>query len=105
MSQTGLSGSAILRLFLSFSILILATVGISPSASAQKTDLIYLHNGDRVTGEIKEMVQGRMRISTDAFDQIYVKWEDVERIESDRQIQVETASGRRFLGPIPDGRN
>ena len=47
--------------------LTLLMLGIHRPALAQKTDLIYLENGDRVTGEIKEMEQGRLRLKTDSF--------------------------------------
>jgi len=81
-------------LFLCFSGLI-----ASPFALANKTDIVYLKNGDRVTGEIKNLVRGEMRLKTDTFGIIYVKWQDVERIKTDKRLQVELVSGQRYFGP------
>ena len=69
-------------------------------ALAQKTDLIFLKNGDRVTGEIKELDRGLLQLATTAFGKIQVKWVDIERIDSDKQLQVETGSGDRYFGPV-----
>jgi len=61
--------------------------------------IVYLKNGDRVTGEIKDLIRGEMRLKTDTFGTIYVKWQDVERIKTDRRLQVEQVSGQRYFGP------
>ena len=86
---------------------LLLGLGISHTALAQMTDVVHLHNGDHVTGEIKELARGQLRFSTNAFGTIYVKWEDVERIESDKRLQVEIINGRQFFGPVQasDARN
>jgi putative salt-induced outer membrane protein YdiY len=88
------------RLFQSC-LLMLLMLGISPPALAQKTDLIYLENGDRVTGEIKELQQGQLRVKTDAFGTIYVAWEDIDRVNSEKWIQIEMADGTRMFGQMP----
>jgi hypothetical protein len=67
-----------------------------------KTDLIYLKNGDRVTGDIKELAQGQLRLSTDAFDTIFIKWSDINYISSDKWLQVELTDGTRFFGQTPE---
>lgn len=76
---------------------------ISSTANSQKTDIVYLKNGDRLTVEVKELVRGEMRLKTDAFGTIFVKWEDVDRIETDKRLQVETLAGRRYFGPARPG--
>lgn len=72
----------------------------SPAAFAQKTDVVHLKNGDYVTAEIKELSRGEMRLSTDAFGTIYVKWEDVDHVESSKRLQVEMIDGQRFFARI-----
>ena len=72
---------------------------VPPAALAQKTDIVHLKNGDSLTVEVKELVGGKMRLSTEAFGTIYVKWEDVERIVTDKPLQVELIDGRRYFGP------
>ena len=71
----------------------------SPLALANKTDIVYLKNGDRVTGEIKDLVRGEIRLKTDTFGMMYVNWQDVERIKTDKRLQVELVSGQRYFGP------
>jgi len=76
---------------------------LSPTALAQQTDVVHLKNGDRLTVEVKELVRGQMRLKTDAFGTIYVNWEDVDRIETDKRLQVEILNGRRYFGPAKPG--
>lgn len=82
---------------------ILWTLLAAPVALAQKTDTVYLKNGDSVTAEVKELVRGQMRLSTEAFGTIYVKWEDVDRIVTDKRLQVELLNGERYFGPPQAG--
>ena len=49
------------------------------AALAQKIDLIFLKNGDRVTGEIEALDRGLLQLSTTAFGKIQVNWVDIER--------------------------
>jgi len=70
----------------------------SPSALAQKTDLVYLRNGDRLTAEVKDLAHGEVRLETSALGTVYVKWQDVDRIETDKQLQVQLTDGRRYFG-------
>jgi len=41
-------------------ILILTLVAAAAPAFAQKTDLVYLTNGDRITGDVKSLARGRL---------------------------------------------
>ena len=67
---------------------------------AAKTDLVYLKNGDRVTGEVKDMSRGRLKFSTDHMGTIYIEWEDILQIVSDTGQAVELSNGQRFYGPL-----
>lgn len=74
----------------------------TPAASADdKTDVIYMINGDRVTGEIKEMQQGQLRLSSVSMGTILIKWSDIDRIESAKYIQAEMLDGERYFGQVP----
>lgn len=81
---------------------IFCLIGVD-AALAGQTDIIYLKNGDRVSGEIKDLVRGQMRLKTGAFGTIYVRWEDVERITTDKRLQVELVNGQRYFGPALAG--
>lgn len=73
------------------------------AATAQKTDSVWVANGDRITGEIKELDRGRLRYSTDAMSTVYVEWEDVLSVESDKYFEFELASGERTFGRLARG--
>ena len=72
---------------------------VSP-ALAQKTDVIVLANGDRVTGEIKSYDAGRLTVDTSHSSWIKVKWSLIESITSDKQFDVETIEGLHHYGSL-----
>ncbi len=74
-------------------------VGASQFASAE-TDVVFFHNGDRLTGEVKSLERAILRFKTAATDTISIEWDDVAYLSSDQNIQVETEDGRRFLGHL-----
>ena len=47
------------------------------AAWAQKTDIIALKNGDRITGEVKELKFGKLEYSTDDVETIFIEWDKV----------------------------
>jgi hypothetical protein len=75
---------------------------------AQKTDVIVLFNGDRVTCEIKSYKQGRLTVSTDIASDISIKWNKIVSITSDKVFEIETADGFVHYGHLepstPPGR-
>jgi hypothetical protein len=72
------------------------------SLHAQKTDVIVLVNDDHVTGEIKNLVRGRLEYSTDDMGTLSIKWDKVIQITSRNFFQVETTSGDRYFGTIEE---
>jgi putative salt-induced outer membrane protein YdiY len=71
------------------------------SALADKTDVVYLRNGDRVTCEIKNLERGRLKVSTDSMSTVYIEWKDIERITSKELYVVELQDGSRLQGTLP----
>ena len=67
---------------------------------AQKTDIITLANGDRITGEITSLSRGRLELKTDDVGTIAIEWDNIVHISSPRLFEVETTDGRRLLGTI-----
>ena len=61
-------------------------VGASQIASAS-TDVIYFHNGDRLTGKIKSLERGKFRFKTDATGTISIEWDDIAYLNSDLVVQ------------------
>ena len=86
--------------------LILLFLAISaPAFSAPKTDVIYLKNGDRVTGEIKQLFRGKLELKTDHMGTVLIDWVDIQEVVSETSQSVELANGTRFLGPLEKPKN
>ena len=84
-------------------VLVVASLVLLPAISAEardKTDIIYLANGDRITGEIKELDRGKLQVKTDSMGTIYMEWEDIASVESNYQFQFERSDGTRVTGKI-----
>ena len=68
---------------------------------AQKTDVVTLANGDRLTGEVKRLDRGRLEFSTDDAGTLYLEWDKlVSVVATVRNVEVVTNDGRRFLGSL-----
>ena len=89
-----------------FLALLLALCLASADARAtRKTDIVYLKNGDKITGEFKELIQGELKLSTAEMGSVFIKWEGIARIESDKYIEMELLDGTRVFGQIPPDLN
>ena len=70
------------------------------AAEAQKTDSVWIRNGDRITGEVKSLSRGLLKYSTDDLGTVYIEWDKVDRISTSTIVEVRLASGRKFYGPL-----
>jgi hypothetical protein len=66
----------------------------SPAWAQGRTDVVFLANDDRITGEILELDRSRLEFKTDDAGTIDFEWDNVVRIESTRQFEVSTSDGR-----------
>ena len=65
-----------------------------------KTDVIFMKNGDKLTGEIKVLEKGRLKLSTDYMSSVFVEWKDIQRVVSRYLFEVEVQSGQKYFGAI-----
>lgn len=72
----------------------------SSALAREKTDIVHLSNGDRITGEIKQLQHGKLIIGTESMGQISIEWNDIRRIDSDFEFQFERTDGTRVTGVI-----
>ena len=79
-------------------LLVLSTLPVA----AQKTDVITLLNEEFITGEIKELDRGLLRYSTSYMSTVYIEWEYVIKLVSDKQLQTEMKSGAYFFGSLEE---
>ncbi len=77
----------------------------SQAARAEKTDIVYLHNGDRITGEVKNLLRGKLEFSTDHMGTIHIEWDDIREIVSNTSQALELSNGQRFYGPLVKAEN
>ena len=75
-------------------------IAVASPGYAQKTDEVYLTNGDRITGDVKGLERGRLLVKTKSMGSIYLEWTAVAHVVSDKPLQVELTSGRRLLGSL-----
>lgn len=68
------------------------------SAFAAKTDVVTLLNGDRITGEVKEVARGQLKFATDDMGTLYIEWSKVATLTTARTLQLELVDGRRVVG-------
>ena len=70
------------------------------SVLADKTDIVILKNGDRITGEIERLQAGLLKVSTDAMGTIVIEWRYIAQVLSNGYQSVDTTDGRRYLGKL-----
>lgn len=70
------------------------------TAEAQKTDSVWIRNGDRITGEVKSLSRGLLKYSTDDLGTIYIEWDKVDRISTSTVVEVRLVTGHKLYGPL-----
>lgn len=77
---------------------------LAAMASAREhTDVIILTNGDRITGEIKGLDSGVLRLDLDYVDgAVSIQWLKVKRLESSQLFIVQAQDGSIFTGTLAD---
>jgi len=78
--------------------LLLVLIPAAATTAAPKTDVVIFLNGDRLTGEVKGLERGQLSLSTDAAGTLSIEWARLASVRSDQHLQVELASGLRYLG-------
>ena len=70
------------------------------NAQRDKTDVVTLKNGDRVTGDIEQLEYGLLRLSTDDMGTISIEWGAIVDIQSKYTFDVQVVGGLRHSGVI-----
>ena len=63
-------------------------------------DEILLDNGDRITGQLVQMVEGKLVIKTDYAGQITVQAEKVERLTTNKPMETTLIDGSRLKAKV-----
>ena len=67
-------------------------------AASQKTDTLFLKNGDRMIGELKYLRYGILNYSTSSMGTVKIEWIDVDKIFSTKEFVVKTDEGESLRG-------
>jgi hypothetical protein len=75
----------------------------APAMAAQKTDSVWIRNGDRITGEVKSLSRAILTYSTDDLGTISIEWDNVARIYSANTFELQVRSGHKYYGTLGVG--
>jgi len=70
---------------------------------AARTDIIILANGDRLTGEVKQMRQGKLEVKTDDAGTISIEWDKVASVHTADLYELNMRNGSLHLGRLRPG--
>jgi len=74
---------------------------VMPASARDKTDVIVMRNGDRITGEVKQLENGVLKVDLDYVDgTISIDWLKVDRLESTALFLVQLQDGSVFTASI-----
>ena len=82
------------------SVYLIFIITFATSVWAQKTDVLYMTNGDKITGEIKALESGQLRLSTDYAGTIVIEWSEILKVISDKGHSIEMVDGRILYGSL-----
>jgi hypothetical protein len=91
--------------YLTTTLICLLALIASPAALAEKTDIVVLKNGDKITGEVKGLERGKLSFSTDSMGTVSIEWEDINAVMSSTGQSIELVNGQRFYGPLQKSEN
>ncbi len=74
-----------------FTLLLIIVVELS--LFAQKTDKVFLLNGNVITCEIMELDVGKLDCKTDDIGRIKVEWDAIDSLWSDKQFEIHLRNG------------
>ena len=73
---------------------------VAPLEARDKTDVVQLKNGDRLTGEIKKLSRGKLKLKTDALGTVSIEWNEITLVKSEYLFEIEDEHGGRYFGMI-----
>jgi len=87
-------------LFAAVLVSIVAQLLTAPAAARDKTDVVTMRNGDRLTGEVKSLEYGILELSTDHVGTVKIEWPEIASLESKISFDVERIGGARSHGTL-----
>jgi hypothetical protein len=75
----------------------------APALARDRTDIVMLENGDRLTGEIIQLEHGQLELKTDALGTVYIEWPRISGLSSSVVFMVENLGGHDEFGHLGGG--
>jgi len=87
--------------FRSAALLALCLLAMAGSAWCRdRTDVVTLKNGDRLTGEVISLEYGKLQLKTDSLGTVSVNWPDIASVHSGFRFMIEALDGRQYFGQL-----
>src|SRR5215469_14006289 len=74
--------------------------GLAWGYARDKTDIVMLRNGDRLSGDILSVEFGILSLSTDNMSTLSIEWPAVRSVTSKFEFAIERRGGSRYHGVI-----
>jgi hypothetical protein len=81
-------------------VLFLCLMCLATAVQAEKSDIIILENGDRITGEVKSLAGGQLELKTEYMGTVFIDWENIRDLISHTGQQIELTDGERLVGTL-----
>jgi hypothetical protein len=81
-------------------VLAVAAFWCIPLLAQGRTDVVVLANGDRITGEIVRLDRGRLEFKTDDAGTLYLEWDKLVSVVSNRVVELVLVDGSTWLGSL-----
>jgi hypothetical protein len=75
---------------------------LAAPALAERTDVVVLDNGDRITGEVLELNAGQLKFKTDHVGTLYIDWTHIVSLTTAQRLNIELLDGKRLYGAAPE---
>jgi putative salt-induced outer membrane protein YdiY len=86
-----------------FSIPSAALVLLLGSATLAQADVVTLKNGDRISGTIEVMTDGKLVVATPWGDKAVINWSEVAEVKTDAALPLKLEDGTIIQGAIDPG--
>jgi hypothetical protein len=77
---------------------------VALASSRTKTDIVYMRNGDKITGEIQSLAQGQLSVKPKYTSTAFViDWSEVDHLESTQDFVVADPDAKVYTGTLSKG--
>ena len=94
----------IVQVVFSVILFVLRSAACFASSSHQKTDIVYMKNGDKITCEIQSLAKGQLSVKPDyTTGTIMIDWTKVAYLQSTQLFIVTDPKGKVYSGTLAEG--